>query len=118
MCYHGPKRQRETVYRTKRTFGLTGQYIGELQPVLGVQILPGEAKSDRRGGGAGGREGEGKSRECRPHLLPAPWLFFMLIFICAVDLTIGTPGTGQENLGFSIVNMSCEFEKVCVVCSL
>ena len=25
---------------------------------------------------------------------------------------------GSENLGFSIVNISCEFEKVCVVCSL
>ena len=46
--------------------------------------------------GAGGREGEGKSRECRPHLLPAPRLFFMLIFICAVVLTIGTPGTGKD----------------------
>ena len=51
MCYHGPKRQRETVHRTKRTFGLTGQYTGELKPVLGVQILPGEAKSHRGGGG-------------------------------------------------------------------
>ena len=30
MCYDGPKRQRETVHRTKRTFGLTGQYIEEL----------------------------------------------------------------------------------------
>ena len=30
MCYHWPKRQRETVHRTKGTFGLTGQYIGEL----------------------------------------------------------------------------------------
>ena len=87
MCYHGPKRQRETVHRTKRTFGLTGQYTGELKPVLGVQILPGEAKSDRWG--AGGREWG-----ISPSPPTSPLAVFMLISIYAVDLTIGTPGTG------------------------
>lgn len=55
--------------------------------------IAGRSEVTQGGGGVGGIEGEGESRECHPHLLPAPRLFFMLIFICAVNLTIGTPGT-------------------------